>query len=388
MKIKVQPEDFVVEEVINAQVLKTGKFSLYQLTKRGENTPEVAKKIAKLLRIPSAQIAYAGRKDRHALTRQYITILGRNRPKMAEKNFSLEPVGFLNEPMGPRFIDKNCFAITVRDLTREELAHALAAIGEVKQSGFANYFDDQRLGSFDQRSGFLAEKILKKHFNGALKIYLTRINFQDKREDKERKNFFFENWGDWPACLKKARFKFERLAFGHLAKRPKDLVFLLQQIPAEELFLYYSAYQAYLWNEVLSRLIQDKIKPPHSFYKGKCADYIFYPGLAKEELAYWQELLIGLSASNLKIKDMTVKKIYEAVLKENGLRLAQFNLKKIRQAFFKPFERKAIVSGVDLRFEVLPDERYEARKKLILKFSLPRGCFGTMLVKRLFAKTL
>ena len=388
MKIKVRPEDFIVEEIINAQALKTGKFCLYRLTKRGENTPEVVKKIAKVLHIPALQIAYAGRKDRHALTRQYITIQGKNKPKINEKSFSLEPVGFLNEPMGPRFIQKNCFIITVRSLISQELAGALEAIGEAKQFGFANYFDDQRLGSFDQRSGFLAEKILKGHFNGALKIYLTRVNLQDKREDKERKNFFFKNWGDWQACLKKARLKFERLAFECLVRSPKDFVFLLQQIPPEELFLYYSAYQAYLWNEVLRRLIRAKIKPPHTFYKGKCADYIFYRRLDEKELAYWQELLISLSASNLKIKDAAVKKIYEAVLKENDLRLAQFNLRKIRQAFFKPLERRAMVVPLDLSFEVLPDEIYKDRKKLTLRFALPRGCFGTMLVKKLFAQDL
>jgi tRNA pseudouridine13 synthase len=389
MKIKVKPEDFIVEEIIDAPILKEGRFRLYRLQKSGLNTLDVLVCVSRSLGIPISGIAYGGRKDRHALTAQYITIEGQARAvKIAEKNFSLQPVGFLKTPMSPRLIAKNIFKVTVRSLSSQECSRSLEALPRLIRFGLANYFDDQRLGSFDRRSGFLAEKIIKGHFNGALKIYLTRITSEDKRADIERKNLFFDNWSNWQECAKKAKTEFEHLAFSRLAEEPKVFVRLLQQIPAQELFLHFSAYQAYLWNEVLRRLISLKVKSAQVIYKGKCGDYLFYQGLSSPELTYWRRLLVPLVSSKMSFRDEALKSLYQVVLQENGLRPALFNLRKIRQAYFKSLARPAIVFAQDLTFEIMPDELYMGRKRLVLNFALPRGCFGTMLIKRLFAQRL
>lgn len=386
MKIKARPEDFVVEEIIDVPIEKKGKFSLYRLKKRGENTRELLHKLSKKLDIAFSSISYGARKDRHALTSQYISINENKNPiNLKEENFSLQFIGFLNKPMSPGFIKGNRFILTVRSLSDKELEAAQEQIRITQKFGFPNYFDDQRLGSFDANGGFLAEKIIKGHFNGALKIYLTRKSSQDKKNDIERKDFFFENWGNWQLCLEKAQTQFEKGAFTHLVKKPKDFISVVQKISHDDLSLFFSSFQAYLWNEVLRRIMKTQISSGFHTYKGIIGDYFFYTALNERELEYLQNLSIPLPAANIKKIDAGAAKIYNEVLTERDLRPALFNVKKVRQAHFKPIERKAIVFAEDLSFKSSIDKLYKGKKQLELNFFLPRGSFGTMFIKRVFS---
>lgn len=175
MQIKTKPADFIVEEIADLPLKKTGIYAVYLLKKQGWNTAELLSRISRQLDIPFQDIAYGGRKDRHGLTCQYVTIKGLPQRGLKEKNYALQLVGLMDRPMGPDLIKGNKFEITVRKLEDEAIAQVSQAAGFVKLYGYPNYFDDQRFGNFDRGRGFLAEKILKKQYNGALKIYLTAV---------------------------------------------------------------------------------------------------------------------------------------------------------------------------------------------------------------------
>ena len=74
IKIKVKPEDFIVEEIADISLTQTGDFCVYLLKKRGWNTVDVLKNLSRKLRLPSSDFSYGGKKDKYALTSQYITI--------------------------------------------------------------------------------------------------------------------------------------------------------------------------------------------------------------------------------------------------------------------------------------------------------------------------
>lgn len=389
MKIKVKPEDFIVEEIIDAVPQKKGEYALYKLRKKEENTVETLRQIAGNLRLPFSNFAYGGRKDKHALAFQHITIKSTQpRQRIEGKNYSLDLLGFLDRPMEPDLIAANRFTVTIRSLSEAEVAGISEEIPLIESFGFPNYFDDQRFGSLDPRQGFLAEKILKKHYNGALKIYLTRLSSQDRKEDRERKEFFFENWDHPQNCLRKARTPFEKAAFGHLEKKPKDFIFLLRKIPREDLSLYYSSYQAFLWNEVLRRGLKLKVKDPLKLYKGLAGDYFFYTAIDSADLESFKNSRLFTPASNIKISDAEMSKLYGQVLEENNLRLPMFNITKIRHVFFKGVARAVCVTPRQLTFDFLKDDVYQNHHKCELRFLLPRGSYATMLVKRLFAVTV
>ncbi|MBI5872901.1 MAG: tRNA pseudouridine(13) synthase TruD [Candidatus Omnitrophica bacterium] len=384
MKIKIVPEDFFVEEILAARAASKGAYGLYLLEKKNQNTVELLLEISKKLRLPFSNFGYGGRKDKHAFTRQYITIPNNKKPyEIKEKYWALKPAGFLDRPMGPDLIGANRFSIVLRDLNTKELLTAQQELPKIKEDGFANYFDDQRFGTLDNIQGFLAEKVLKKHFNGALKIYLTHLSSSDSKEEKSCKKFFFENWGDWVACLKKAETPAAQMAFSRLASKPKDFLPILRAIPHHELTLYFSAYQGYLWNEVLRRLIRQKVEDP-LMHKGLAGDYLFFDTLEPDKRSYWSNLLIPTAASKMKMSGDEIEKITKEVFEENQLATPMFNITKVRQAYFKSTDRRAVAIPEGLATEYADDEAYPGSKKLTLKFSLPRGSYATMLIKRLF----
>ncbi|HEX8948118.1 MAG TPA: tRNA pseudouridine(13) synthase TruD, partial [Dissulfurispiraceae bacterium] len=220
-----------MDEIAEVAPVKKGEFALFLLEKRGWNTVDLLRRLSRELGIPFSDFSYGGRKDRHALTRQYVNIRKQQMPDkeprriaVREADYSLSFVGHSDRPMGPDLIRGNRFAITIRDLTGGETRSAPGCIEAVRKTGYPNYFDDQRFGSFDTRQGFIAEKILKGHYNGALKISLTHIRPADRGEDKERRRFFFEQWGDWKACLERAKTLSEKDAFSILVKDPKGFV--------------------------------------------------------------------------------------------------------------------------------------------------------------------
>ena len=383
LKIKSKEEDFKVEEIAALPLAKHGDFGVYILEKRGWNTTDALRVLAEQLDIPLYKFSYGGRKDRHAQTRQYITIEAPQVGGIDHERLALTFAGFMDRPMGPDLIDANRFEITVRNLSETKTESALAAVKQVRQFGLPNYFDDQRFGSFDAEQGFLAEKILLGHFNGAVKIYLTSIYSEDKKEDKDRKRFFIEHWKDWAACQAEAKTKFEADAFETLKGGEKAALAVLDQIEKEMLSLYFSAYQSFLWNEVARGIIREKIKDV-SVSSGKAGDYIFYRELPTETANYFKDLKIPTAAHNTKMPDDLSNGIYANVLAPRGVQKPMFNKIKIRRAFFKATDRAIIIKPKDFTAEAMADDLQSGFQKLILKFTLPRGSYATMLLKRLF----
>ena len=382
--IKSRPEDFVVDEIADLPLKKKGEFGIYILEKKHWNTVGVILEISKKTGILFKNFSYGGKKDRHAFTRQYISIKGPRLKGIKEADYSLNFLGFLDRSMGPDLIEANSFKVVVRKLSEEAIKKALAENSIAERFGFTNYFDDQRFGSFDARSGFLAEKLLLNHFSGAFKIYLTALNSTDKAQEKERKKNISQNWGDWKACRTYAKSAFEKKSFEFLLNKPNGFIFLLKEIPREKLSIYFSAYQSFIWNEVARMFIREKIAPPLKTYTGIAGDYVFFSSLSATEEAYLKNLNIPMIAAKARMPDSVFSEIAGKIMQERGIKLPMFNRLKVRQAFFKPTMRKLIAKAKEFSFEVSDDELNNNKKKLKLCFKLGRGSYATMFLKRLF----
>ncbi|MBU2101824.1 MAG: tRNA pseudouridine(13) synthase TruD [Candidatus Omnitrophica bacterium] len=380
--IKAQPEDFIVKERIEVTFLKKGPFAIYQLTKRNWGTLEVLQFLSKRSRIPFVDISYGGRKDKHAQTTQYISIKHSRPPApLREKNYTLSLCGFLDRPMGPDLITANSFTIIVRDLAERVADTIVEEADRVGGTGFANYFDDQRFGSLDTSSGFIAEKIIKRQYNGALKIYLTSIVPQDTPSTRQRKKLLFNSWRSWKTCLAEAKTPLEKEVFSFLVKHSTGYLPVLQRIPRHQMSLFFSAYQSYLWNEVLRRFIGTLACGPLRGYRGRAGEYLFLSDGASSALA---QLVYPLPAAKITLPD-EVSGIYNTVLAENGIRPAMFNNRAIRQAYCKAHPRRAFVIPEALSCRASADELYIGKRKITFAFSLPAASYATMFLKFLFS---
>jgi tRNA pseudouridine13 synthase len=155
MKLKRLVEDFQVEEQLSLQPTE-GPFALYRLTKRSLGTPEAIDAVARRWKLPRGKVDFAGLKDKHALTTQYITIRGGSRRGWSQTNLKLEYVGQVERAIHASDITANQFAIVIRDLTSAELGAAHKTLAFIATGGLPNYFDNQRFGSLGESGQFIA----------------------------------------------------------------------------------------------------------------------------------------------------------------------------------------------------------------------------------------
>jgi len=382
--IKAAPEDFVVEERANLPLREHGGYRVYLLQKSHWNTLDLLHHLSRFLGLPLSQFSYGGKKDRHGLTSQFVAIRKAEDLSTKGKDFSLESRGFMDRPMGPDLIQGNAFTVTIRDLA--DIGHLEANFKKVKRTGFPNFFDDQRFRSLDPERGFFAEKVLKRHWNGALQVFLTSAGPADSKAERERKAALFKNWKDWPLLLTLANGPWEKGIFGFLNGHPGDARRALHRIPEEEVSMQYAAYQAHLWNELLRRLIKRKVRNPKEV-PGRDGGYLFWDEIEAEAFSYLSGLEIPTAAARMDFGDDLTRSLFNDILKEKNLTLGSFRTKALRKVYFRSFQRKALIIPEDLQtLGVGNDEIHPGKKKWTISFVLPRGSYGTMLIKRLTLK--
>ena len=98
-------------------------------------------------------------------------------------------------------------------------------------------------------------------------------------------------------------------------------------------------------------------------------------------------MLLPTAGARVAFTSPEVEVLYDSILLERGLHRGSFNLRRLRQAYFKSTERSAIVVPATLKMEEAEsDELYHDRLKMVVKFDLPRGCYGTMCIKSLLTE--
>jgi len=141
-----------------------------------------------------------------------------------------------------------------------------------------------------------------------------------------------------------------------------DFVNALKQIDKKILRFYIHAYQSYLWNKSVSE----------SFGSGRkisyCLGELYVPEKKPKKFRF---PIIGFGTEENK----AVKKI----LAEEKIEKRDFIIRQIPELSSEGTEREVIVDVNNLKIEDLGD------KKIKLSFTLPKGCYATMLVKQLFA---
>jgi tRNA pseudouridine13 synthase len=381
MKIKVKPEDFIVEEIADFKVTKNGKYYLYKLFKTGWNTIDAIKRIARSNNIAYKKISYCGKKDRHAKTIQFITVEDRVNNEIFNDNIFLTFQGMTDNEASPSLIKGNKFVVRIRDVEGSKVDLIKDRVEKIKEFGFPNYFGDQRFGSYDKNLGFCGEKLLKGHYNGALKCLLCSIHSQDDKEEKARKRFFFENWGKFDRLEKFARTDIEKRIFRILIQKPKGYLDALHEYPVDEISMALSAYQSFLWNNMLAKFIE-----PYGDFKIPIKGWLYpsYKTLSKEGYNYLNNLELPTHGIKPGFPDERIEDIYNQVLADEGLYQAKLSMRKYRKVILKSFMRNAIIVPKDLIIlDILDDDIYKGKKSITLSFTLPRGSFATILLKHI-----
>ncbi len=381
MKLKQTPGDFLVEELTEVRASHAGSFAFYRLDKTGWTTPDALQVIGRRWNIPWQRLNYGGMKDRHATTVQYITVFGGPRRDLELERIRLTYLGQIHEPYSARGIRANRFTIIVRSLSAEEEVHTTAAAAEVERAGYPNYFDDQRFGSVTPAGQFVARKMILGQFEEALQLALAGEYGFDKADAKKEKQTLLAHWDDWPACRAALPRGHARSLVCYLADHPTDFKGAVARLRPELQGLYLSAYQSDIWNRTLAKWLRAHF-PVDSL--GHIQLHRGPLPVPTRTSAEWEALVLPLPSARLKpAPDAPWLPHLEAVLAEEGMTLAQMKIKGMDRPYFSKGERVACVRADGWTCSADVDELNRGKRKLTLRFELPRGSYATMLVKRI-----
>ena len=148
--LKATAEDFQVDEVLDIPLSGDGEHLWLWVEKRGLNTEEAARRLARAAGVQLRTVSYAGLKDRQALTRQWFSIQlpGKADPDMsAAENETLK---ILNSTRHKRKLQRgahaaNGFTLRLTQLNADKDA-LQARLETIAKAGIPNYFGAQRFG--------------------------------------------------------------------------------------------------------------------------------------------------------------------------------------------------------------------------------------------------
>jgi tRNA pseudouridine13 synthase len=385
MHIKQSPDDFRVEERTAVPPGRDGDYALYRLEKRGWTTPDALQAVGRRWRIEPRRFSFGGLKDRHAHTVQHITILRGPQRQLTHTGFGLTYLGQLPHPFRSEHITANRFAITLRKMTAAEVEAAVAALDEVRRFGVPNYFDDQRFGSVSGGGPFMARSLVRGDYEAALKEALTAPYPFDRSAQKNEKALLREHWGDWDRVGQKLSRGHAHTLVGYLRLHPRDFRGAVARLQPELRGLYLSAYQSHLWNRMLAHWLQANLHPDQVIMvRLRLGPVPMNRSLSESQQAALGALELPLHSGRIHLEDADPRRpFYDRVLEEEGITSEQLKLRGFRGLFFSKGERRALCVASAVGAQAGEDECHPGRRKLTLRFELPRGSYATLVVKRI-----
>jgi tRNA pseudouridine13 synthase len=255
--IKQRPEDFLVDEVPLYAPTGEGEHLYMIVEKRKRLTSDIARLLAKHFGVRREAVGYAGLKDKHAITRQAITIQGAD-PSLAPK-FEDDYIKILSAELHRNKIKRghlaaNRFVIKVREVEITKVLQAKRAMDALIQSGVPNYLGEQRFG-YRQNNHVLGRHLLQRDYQSFCDRLLgdpipnEAQHAQDARAAYDAGDYE-KALNTWPTV-----HRFERQAVGPISRgsSPSQAV---KAIDRQQLTLLVSAFQSEVFNRVLDQRLR------------------------------------------------------------------------------------------------------------------------------------
>ena len=263
-RIKQRHEDFLVEEQPLYEPCGEGEHLYLFIEKDGLTTTEAIRRIARAFRVSRREIGYAGLKDKHAVTRQHVSLhLPGGDARADEQSVArLEQQQRIKLLWHARHGNKlrrghhagNRFVIYIRDVEATAVLRARPILDRLEREGVPNYFGEQRFG-YRANGQTLGRLLLLGEHRAFLDELLGRPEPHESQELREARTAY--DRGEIEAALERwpRSLRFDRQALDALRQHRSDER-AVASVEASHRRLLVSAFQSGVFNRVLDRRIR------------------------------------------------------------------------------------------------------------------------------------
>ena len=400
------------------------QFLHFTLLKWNITTTDAVLRLSKILKTKSSNITYGGLKDKRGITSQRMCcrfmapnrLAGLNKPVFEANKVESDPVAyrsnfllgdfeFHKEDLKLGELTGNAFTLILRDCqpTTEENLSKLRTL--LLQNGFINYFGLQRFGNTGNTHQ-IGRCILNKDFLGAVNMILTSNDNQKPNVSETLKHFKSSGFAKSAFEMLEYKNSVEGILLGSLAKEATDFKRALKSLHYKQQTLYTHAYQSYIWNRLASKRIQchgtqvlegDLVLKSDKTVRKLTADEV--------PTTQFSEVVLPLPGYDIELPDNEYGGFLKDILQEDDMSLEtfsgsigrEFNLGGCyRNILFKPSNFNSEVYKYSEENEKLAltnldtvlKKKFEAANAgdkiaICLKFSLPKSCYATMLLREI-----
>lgn len=146
-RVRVRDDDFEVEEVPSYEPSGSGDHLYLWIEKRGIAPEFFARTIAQRLGTHPGNVGTAGLKDRHAVTRQWVSVPKESEPNVAKLDgggIRVLKAGLHTNKLKPGHLRGNRFRILIRDA--DSTVDVDAILNRIRKEGLPNFYGPQRFG--------------------------------------------------------------------------------------------------------------------------------------------------------------------------------------------------------------------------------------------------
>jgi tRNA pseudouridine13 synthase len=409
-RIKARPEDFRVDEIsASPRPAVDGDYTVLRVASRNWEQHELSQRLASALGLAPHALSWAGTKDRRAIAERLVSYRGvppTHLPKLPDVEILEAYRARDGLSLGHHF--GNTFSIRLGvdvETLPESVSSAQATRAELGQlNGFPNLFGPQRFGEVRPITHDVGRALVHQDVAGAVRTYLCAIpDGVDTMGVEARRSY--ASHGDANRALKEfpPHFRFERMLLDHLARgQPPERA--LRALARDLRLLFIHAYQSLLFNRWLTRREAAGL-PLRNVVDGDFVLRVGRDGTVPGTDA------VPVTASNLEECRDTVARgrarlagplvgfetpttsgvpgeILDGVLREEGVQRSDFEVPGTPELASAGTWRPVWVDlpPIGMSSEAHREGSPEPDAGIWLNFSLPKGCYATVLLRE-FLKT-
>lgn len=368
-KIRVEPEDFYVSELISEKSKKSINdkhgYAVYKLKKKKIDTNHA---LSGIFRQKGIRLKSLGLKDALAVTEQFVCSGNKGKPieDFSSDKYSLEHLGFVKKPLSKKDMIGNHFKLKISDCQNKLESF-------IEYDKILNFYGYQRFGSKRPATHLIGKSILQQDFEKTVDLILSFTSSYDSKENTEIRQKLSDR-ANYQQYFNQVptQMDIERIVLKEMIDHGESIR-AIRAIPVSLRRFYIQAYQSFIFNQSLSAAFLDG----EDLFEAQTGDVCFdHHGIIGKYVKGMDQNLalpfVGYSYYKKTRFDFQISK----VLQQEEVSPKDFFIKEMQEASSEGGFRQAAIQC----------SNYSTHDDVV-EFSLSRGSFATILLREIMKPT-